>query len=169
MAGSLLVASPRLLDPNFYRTVVLIIEHNDDGALGIVLNRPTDEQVSTHLPDWADRASEDEVIHVGGPVQTDVAIALGQTEVGEPTGVSGLTMVDVTDPGAAGPRFRIYAGYAGWSAGQLEAELATGSWYLVSAHPDDPFVEDDLWRRVLRRQKGPLSVVSTFPDNPDMN
>lgn len=170
MAGSLLVASPRLLDPNFFRTVVLVVEHNDDGALGIVLNRPTDEPVAAHLPNWASEESAEEVIYVGGPVQTDVAIALGQTELGEPTGLNGLSMVDVSYPLlASGTRVRIYAGYSGWSAGQLEAELATGSWYLVAAHPDDPFAEGDLWTQVLRRQRGPLSIVSTFPDDPSLN
>lgn len=171
IAGSLLVATPRLVDPNFHRTVVLMIEGDDDGVVGVVLNRPTLEPVAEHLPDWAERAVPPGMIHQGGPVEPEVAICLSLTPGGMPTGVSGLSLVDVTSPpDPDGPPVRIYSGYSGWGKGQLEEELEEGSWYVVQASPDDPFEEPEgQWRRVLRRQPGFLSVVSVYPDDIRMN
>lgn len=171
IAGSLLVATPRLIDPNFYRTVVLMIQADEDGVVGLVLNRPTSEPVVDHLPGWAERTVPPGVIHLGGPVEPEVAICLSLTPEGMPTGVAGLSIIDVTaDPDPQGPAVRIYSGYAGWGGAQLEAELEEGSWYVVQASPDDPFEEPQgQWRRVLRRQPGFLSVVATYPDDIRMN
>lgn len=171
LTGSLLVATPVLLDPNFYRTIVLLVQHDEEGCVGVVLNRPTTHMVADHLPEWADLAAPPATVHYGGPVDPAVAIGLALGTGGMPTGVPGLSMVDLSGPpeGHAAP-VRIYSGYAGWGAGQLETEIATGSWYVVQASPDDPFEPDeDQWRRVLRRQSGFLSVVSTFPDDPTLN
>lgn len=171
LAGNLLVATPILLDPHFYRTVVLLIQHDDDGCVGIVLNRPTGEQVTDHIPEWADRVADPSIINYGGPVEPDVAIGLSLTPSGMPTGVPGLSLIDLANPpGEDSAPVRIYSGYSGWGSDQLESEIATGSWYLVQASPDDPFDTDEgQWRRVLRRQPGFLSVVSTFPDDVAMN
>ena len=159
-----------LLDPNFFRTVVLLIQHDQDGALGIVLNRPTGEAVLDHLPDWSGVVSDPPVIHFGGPVQPDVALALGATDSGLATGLSGVSMLDLDVPPSFGAAVRVYSGYAGWSDGQLEDELAEGAWYLMSAHPDDPFSDaETLWRTVLRRQTSLVSIASTYPDDPGMN
>lgn len=171
LAGSLLVATPALLDPNFFRTVVLLLQHDQEGCVGVVLNRPTTEPVLDHLPEWATRVPDPGHIHYGGPVEPAVAIGLSLSPEGMPTGVPGLSLVDLTDPldGATQP-VRIYSGYSGWGNDQLEAEIATGSWYVVQASPDDPFDSDaGQWRRVLRRQPGFLSVVSTFPDDIELN
>ena len=170
-AGMLLIASPRLYDPNFYRTVVLLFQHDDDGSMGVVLNRVTTEKVSDHLPAWGDRAAEPGLVHFGGPVEPEVASGVSAGAAGEATGVPGLSIVDLgTDPGVEMARVRVYSGYAGWGQGQLEAELAEGSWYLVQASPDDPFADpDSLWSRVLRRQQGHLALVSTFPDDVSLN
>ena len=169
--GKLLIATPHLVDPNFYRTVVLLIQHDEEGCIGVVLNRETDQLVRDHLPDWTS-ASGDGLVHYGGPVEPQVAIGLGLTEEGMETGVPGLNMVDfdATPPADLSSRVRIYSGYAGWGQDQLESELATGSWYVVQASPDDPFEDPvDQWRRVLRRQPGFLSLVSSFPDDISMN
>ncbi len=170
-AGSLLVATPALLDPNFYRTVVLLLQHEEDGCVGVVLNRPTSEAVADHLPEWDHLVSEPKTVNYGGPVDPEIAIGLSLASVGMPTGVPGLRLVDLTTPpGDTHQPVRIYSGYSGWDSDQLEAEIAMGSWYVVQASPDDPFDTDEgQWRRVLRRQPGFLSVVSTFPDDASLN
>lgn len=171
LAGNLLVATPILLDPNFYRTVVLLLQHDEDGCVGVVLNRPTEEPVANHLPDWADHVPDPHTVNFGGPVEPAVAIGLSLAGDGMSTGVPGLSLVDLGDPPEVNSHpVRIYSGYSGWGTEQLETEIAMGSWYVVQASPDDPFDTDqDQWRRVLRRQPGFLSVVSTFPDDVTMN
>lgn len=171
LAGSLLVATPILLDPHFYRTVVLLIQHDEDGCVGIILNRPTGEAVADHLPHWAGLVTDPGTVSYGGPVDPSVAIGLALSPHGMATGVPGLTLIDLGDPpNSQSAPVRIYSGYSGWGADQLEGEIATGSWYVVQASPDDPFDTDEgQWRRVLRRQPGFLSVVSTFPDDVDLN
>lgn len=170
LAGNLLVATPALLDPNFFRTVVLVLQHDEEGCVGVVLNRPSDELVADHLPAWAPRVPEPGTVHYGGPVDPAVAIGLSLTGDGMPTGVPGLTLVDLsTEPEEDHP-VRIYSGYSGWGSEQLETEIAMGSWYVVQASPEDPFDNHDgQWRRVLRRQAGFLSAVSNFPDDPTLN
>lgn len=170
-AGKLLVATPRLLDPNFFRSVVLMLQHDEDGTVGVVLNRVTFESVEGHLPDWAAHVPPPGVVHFGGPVEPEVAIGLAITTEGMPSGVPGLSLVDLSsDPSPDHPSTRIYSGYAGWGSNQLEDELATGSWYVVQAAPDDPFDDPDgQWRRVLRRQPGHLALVSTYPDDITLN
>lgn len=170
-AGSLLVATPALLDPNFYRTVVLLLQHEEDGCVGVVLNRPTGQPVADHLPEWDDLVPEPRTVNYGGPVEPEIAIGLSLGSEGMPTGVPGLSLIDLGgSPGDAHHPVRIYSGYSGWGRDQLESEIATGSWYVVQASPDDPFDADEgQWRRVLRRQPGFLSVVSTFPDDATLN
>ncbi len=171
LAGQLLVATPRLIDPNFYRTVVLLLQHDEEGCVGVVLNRPTEELVVAHLPDWSEHVPEPGTVYYGGPVDPTIAIGLSLSSDGMPTGVPGLSVVDLTMPadGARHP-VQIYSGYAGWGSEQLEAEIAEGSWYVVQASPDDPFDSGDgMWRRILRRQPGFLAAVSTFPDDPSLN
>ena len=170
-AGMLLVATPRLYDPNFYRTVVLLIQHDDDGSVGVVLNRETTHLVSDHLPEWSDRAARPGFVHYGGPVDPEVAIGVMAGAAGEATGVPGLSIVDLGEtPDTRTAAVRVYSGYAGWGSGQLEAELAEGSWYLVQASPDDPFSDpEELWTTVLRRQNGYLALVSTYPDDVSLN
>ncbi|HJQ77036.1 MAG TPA: YqgE/AlgH family protein [Acidimicrobiia bacterium] len=171
LAGSLLVATPLLIDPHFFRTVVLLVQHDEEGCVGIVLNRPTEHLVSDHLPEWAEVVPPPATVYYGGPVDPAVAIGLSLSSTGMATGVPGLSMIDLGSPpdGHEHP-VRVYSGYSGWGADQLESEIAIGSWYVVQASPDDPFDSDEeQWRRVLRRQPGLLSVVSTFPDDPSLN
>lgn len=180
LTGRLLVATPLLGDPTFARSVVVILDHDEDGALGVVVNRPTSVDVAEVLPVWRPYATGPGVVFSGGPVATDAALALAQVPgAGEPMGwrrVSGaLGLVDLDVPpevvAAEIGALRIFAGYAGWAPGQLEAELAEGAWWVLEAEPGDAFSDAPqvLWRAVLRRQRGDLALVSTFPDDPSMN
>ena len=171
LAGQLIVATPALADPNFWRTVALIVQHDADGCVGLVLNRATEEPVNNHLPAWTQHVTEPKVVNYGGPVDPEVAIALGQTTAGESTGVPGLSIIDLeSDPAAHRGSVRIYSGYSGWDGGQLEDEVSSGAWYIVTARPDDPFQDlDSLWRSVLKRQLGMLSIVSTYTEETDLN
>lgn len=110
-------------------------------------------------------------VNYGGPVDPEIAIALGQTATGEPIGLPGVTLIDLeSDPALYSGSIRIYSGYAGWDRNQLEEEIGSGAWYVVPASPDDPFrTPETLWRGVLRRQAGLLSVVSTYPDDASLN
>jgi putative transcriptional regulator len=189
LTGRLLVATPALGDSNFERSVVLVLDHDEDGALGIVINRPTPVDVAEVLPVWQPLATEPGVLFQGGPVALDSALGLalvpGEGE-DEPLGwrrvVGRLGLVDLDVPpevlAAEVTRLRIFAGYAGWGAGQLEDELAEGAWYVVEARfgagvddAGDPFSDapEDLWRQVLRRQGGDLAMVSTYLDDPSLN
>lgn len=172
--GTLLVASPLLADPNFDRTVVFVLQHDGDGAVGVVLNRPSGEPVETHLPEWARRLEDPPVVFVGGPVDRAVAIGLVRSEhPTEPTALGGIGMVDLaSDPAAGTPgAVRVFSGYAGWGPGQAEAEMAEGAWLVVDATADDVFTQapEDLWSAVLRRQGGRVAMLATFPTDPSMN
>lgn len=173
-AGSLLVASPLLVDPNFYRTVVLVLQQDVDGAVGVVLNRPSEEPVESHLPEWTRRLADPPVVFVGGPVDRSVAIGLVRSDQPtEPTALGGVGMVDLgSDPAAGTPGpVRVFSGYAGWGPGQAEAEIAEGAWVVLDAVADDVFTKapDNLWPTVLRRQGGWLAMLATFPLDPSMN
>jgi putative transcriptional regulator len=189
--GRLLVAAPALLDPHFVRTVVLVLEHDpESGALGVVLTRPSETGVAEILADWAALATEPTVVHVGGPVAPSSAIGLAalrtEARAGVPAGsfaplpagehgalVLGTVDLDgdVTALAPAVAELRIFAGYAGWGVGQLEAEVSEGGWYVVDALPLDPFAAapDRLWRDVLTRQGPPLSLVTRMPRDPTQN
>jgi len=178
--GRLLVAEPMLGDPNFDRTVIFVVEHSDAGALGLVLNRPTDIAVAEALPTWTAVASEPAVLHVGGPVEERsgwcLARALDPEHLDGFVPVLGdLGLLDLErDPDEVAPWLaagRLYAGYSGWGPGQLDGELAEDAWYVVDAAPDDPFLPDGaaLWQRILARQPGPLSRLAHFPPDPSLN
>jgi|SRR6516162_5162038 len=186
LAGRLLVATPVLSDPNFRRTVVLVVEHEEEqGTLGVVLNRPTQVPVDQVLEPWMDLATSPSVVFSGGPVATNSALALALVPgTDEPVGwhpldgspaVARLGLVDLdAPPGLLAPAvasLRVYAGYAGWSAGQLEAEISEGAWYVLPAEQGDAFCAEPerLWPAVLRRQGGELAYVATYPDDPSLN
>jgi putative transcriptional regulator len=191
LAGHLLVASPRLADPNFSRRVVMVLEHGELGSLGVVLDRPGGVRVGELMPQWEEWATAPAELFTGGPVSRHALIGLVRldrrnspadgrpaTPVGWRLMVEGdrpVGTVDLgADPGSLAGSFigvRLFSGYAGWDAGQLEAEIDEGSWYVVRAEARDPISADPegLWRRVLRRQGGALAVVSGFPEDPAMN
>jgi putative transcriptional regulator len=169
--GRLVVAAQGLVDPNFAHTVVLLIEHDEDGAFGVVLNRPGDVPISEALAPWAALTAEPPVIFTGGPVQPEGVIALGRTHAptGAPEVLGGVEVVDLDgDPALAAAELRsvrLFSGYAGWAPGQLEAELADGGWFVVDADPADVVSSDpaNLWRAVLARQGGLFVTVSEDP------
>jgi putative transcriptional regulator len=177
LTGQLLVASPGLLDPNFRRTVVLVTEHNEDGAAGLVLNRPTDAEVSDVVPQLESLVDDGEPIFMGGPVQPNGVLVLGEfldpADAAVPLfGSLGFPSLEI--PEEIVPlttRRRIFAGYAGWGSGQLEDELAREDWILEEAKNDDAFTEspDELWADVLRRKGGIYELVARMPDDPSVN
>jgi putative transcriptional regulator len=181
--GSALVAAPGLQDPNFRRTVVLIIDHRRSGTLGVVLNRPSDVAVRDVLPLWGPHATVPRSLYVGGPVQRRAALCVAALPAGvDAEGTEGmikvrgsLALVDLdADPDLMAPRLRglrVFAGYAGWGGGQLAAEISRGDWLVVPALPDDVLAppDTDLWGRILRRQGMPLALLASYPTDPALN
>ena len=180
-SGVLLVATPALQDPNFADTVVLLLDVTEEGALGVVLNRPSQVLVADVLEPWCDVVAEPEVLFRGGPVGTDGALAVASLRDPQdpPVGwrpVAGLLgMVDLDTPpelvDGTLSAMRVFAGYAGWGAGQLDGEIEEGSWYVVSAEAGDAFRGDPagLRRDVMRRQPGMLAWHVNRPVDPDLN
>lgn len=180
--GRLLVATPPLEDPNFDRTVVYMIEHHADGALGVVVNRPSDEALGPPLERWDDLQAPPGTVFDGGPVERSALIALALTRRDLDGSNEALTTVSgrvvsadlTTDPAVLSDELhavRVFRGYAGWGAGQLDGEIAAGAWIVLDAEPDDPFSNDpdDLWRTVLRRQGGRLAWLAGAPDDLSVN
>lgn len=181
-AGRLLVASPTLKDPNFARTVVLILDHDHSGTLGVILNRPLEVEVRDVLPDWTGDVSEPGSLFGGGPVATDSALAIGvltaqadEAPLGWRAMYGRVGLVDLDTPvevlAGALTGLRIFAGYAGWSPGQLEDEISEGSWIVVDGADNDLTTESpvDLWAEVLRRQPGNVRLLATCPEDPSQN
>jgi putative transcriptional regulator len=186
LSGRLVVATPLLGDPNFRRTVILIVEDEpEEGTLGVVLNRPTEVQVGQVLESWTDLVTGPTVVFKGGPVSPNsalaLALALGDDE---PLGwrsldgsslMSRIGLVDLEAPPellAGGiTSLRVFAGYAGWGPGQLQAEIDEGAWYVLPGEPADAFLAEpeQLWPAVLRRQGGDFAIVATYPDDPMLN
>ncbi len=175
LKGQLLLASAGLLDPNFHRTVVLIAEHSEEGAMGIVLNRPGDVSVGEATPPLEPLVGPGEPVFVGGPVEPQSVVVLAEFD--DPAEAAALVLEDIgflaaeTEVEPATRRARVFAGYAGWTAGQLEAELAESSWIIEPALPEDVFAGagEDLWSAVLRRKGGPFGVLSLMPPDPSLN
>lgn len=193
--GRLLVAEPTLQDPNFHRTVIYLIEHSADGALGLVLNRPGEIEVRDAVPAWAPYVDGDTRVFLGGPVSPEGAICLARCRTEGPpaagildeeepdvdphaafrpitTSIGVVNLhADPSDAPAGISDLRVFAGYSGWEGGQLETELDVGGWYVVRADDDDVFTTspETLWRDVLRRQRGPLRAIAHYPDDPTVN
>ena len=179
LKGLLLVANPAMGDENFDRTVVLLLEHSDEGALGLVLNRPTGTHVADPLPGWEPLAASPSVVFVGGPVSPESAICLARPRSEPFDGwtdlVGGLGALDLTrDPDEVGhdvDELRVFAGYAGWAPGQLEAEIDGGGWFVAAPEKADALTDDPdtLWRDVVRRQRGRVQLFADYPADPSTN
>jgi putative transcriptional regulator len=176
--GTLLIASPALTDPNFHRAVVLIAEHSPDGAMGLILNRPLHITVEEAVPPLAALVTADEPVHEGGPVQPESVLVLG--DFVDPSQAPAVAFgsvgflpggEDLPLPGDTLRRARVFAGYAGWGAGQLEGELEEQAWFTIPAAVDDCFTDDPerLWRRALRRRGGHAAMLALLPDDPTRN
>jgi putative transcriptional regulator len=177
LQGQLLIASPSLLDSNFRRTVVLVTEHSGEGAAGLVLNRPSPASVSELVPELEPVVEDDEQVWLGGPVQRNAVLVLGEFVDPEDAAVplfGALGFPSLEEPDEVVPattRRRVFAGYAGWGAGQLESELGREDWIIEPAQPDDAFTEapDELWAEVLRRKGGIYELVARIPEDPSVN
>jgi putative transcriptional regulator len=180
LRGKLLAAGPGLIDPNFVRTVVLVCDHGPDGALGVILNRPTGAAASLFLPEWSGYLTTPAVVFEGGPVQRETAVALAGLEPWPGDAdvlpvAHGVGLIDLS-PGpealaGALVDLRVFSGYAGWGMDQLESEVAGGDWFVLESERPDLFPPDaaELWRRVLRRQGGRTAMYANFPDDPRDN
>jgi putative transcriptional regulator len=184
-AGQLLIAAPDLHDPNFDRTVVLLLDHDGSGSLGVVVNRPTELPVAEVLAPWSGFSSAPDVVFSGGPVGVDGALALAAFDsvpaaLGvRPRGwrpvIGGIGLIDLdSDPESLRGdlrALRIFAGYSGWGAGQLDSELSQGAWVVAESMPGDAFTRHPgrLWSDVLRRQPGELRFLATAPSDPSLN
>jgi putative transcriptional regulator len=178
LRGQLLIASPVIVDPNFRRTVVLIAEHSEEGAMGVVLNRPSEAKVEEAATPLDALVGPGEPIYAGGPVEPAAVVVLAEFDDPEDAATIVVDRVgfmrsdaSVEDVNAHTSRARVFAGYAGWGGGQLEAEIAEGSWYVVDSATSDLFAVDPtgLWAAVLRRQPGELAWMSTRPLDPTVN
>jgi len=181
-AGSALVAAPGLRDPNFCRTVVLIIEHRTTGTLGVVLNRPSDVPVRDVLPSWGPHATVPQ-LYIGGPMEQRAALCVAALPAGvDAERTAGMISVrgplalvnldaDAEEMATQLRGLRVFAGYAGWDQGQLAKEIDRGDWIVVPALPDDVLAPPgtDLWGHALRRQGLPLSLLATYPIDPIQN
>lgn len=181
--GSLLVSSTDLTEPAFRRTVIYMIEHNDAGSLGVVINRASEAAVQNVLPKWAPLTANPCALYVGGPVKQDSALCLGTARNGARIdGIEGLrrvdgkvVMVDLdSDPEVVAPLIegiRIFAGYSGWTLGQLDSELERGDWIVTGSLPSDVLTPPrvDVWARVLRRQSFPLAMLASHPIEVERN
>jgi putative transcriptional regulator len=184
--GQLLVAAPSLDDPNFHHTVIFMLEHRTDGAVGVVINRALDTAVPSSLDDWAFYLMEPAAVFVGGPVETDALIGLASMKA--PVAGQSAEVIDAStqaawvmgtvdlslrpeEVAAEVGGVRIFRGYSGWGPLQLDAELASDSWIVVAAEPGDVFCTqpDRLWREVLRRQGGRVAWLANAPDDLSAN
>jgi putative transcriptional regulator len=178
LSGQLLLASPALMDPNFRRAVVLIGVHSEEGAMGVVLNRPSEVTVGEAVPALEQVLEEREPVYVGGPVQPSSIVFLAEFLDPSPAGLLVLGRIGFPAPDAdidelteATARRRVFAGYAGWGEGQLDAEVDQGDWIAHSAVPDDVFTEvpEELWSNVLTRKGGSYALVARMPPDPSVN
>lgn len=176
--GQLLIAGPTLLDPNFWRTVVLMVEHTDDGALGLVLNRPSETTVGEAVPQLDEVVDPEEQLFVGGPVQPSSVIVLAEFEDPDDAALIAFDDIGVLGTGpspdefAAGVRAgRAFVGHAGWGPGQLDSELERGDWILEPARREDAFTvaATELWSEVLVRKGGSYALIARMPPDPSVN
>jgi putative transcriptional regulator len=178
LRGRLLVASPALQDPNFTRTVVLIAEHTPEGAMGVVLNRPMELEIAEASPVLTVLGAEEEHVFAGGPVQPNGVMVLARFAAPAQPGVAitgDLGFVGAEDDlhviAESVDQARVFAGHAGWAAGQLDAELEDEGWIVADLEPGDPFTADPdaLWSTVLQRLGGSFALVARMPDDPSLN
>ena len=177
LRGQLLIAGPSLWDPNFRRTVLLIGQHDEDGAVGVILNRAAEVTVAEAVPMLGSLVPDDELLFIGGPVQPLAAVVVADFEDPSVAAILALETIGFL-PAETGPddlvglrRARVFAGYAGWGGGQLEAEIAEDSWIAEPARPSDVFAPDPsrLWEDVLKRKGRAFDLMRLMPMDPTTN
>ena len=171
MRGHLLIAAPSLFD-YFRRTVVLVLEHTPEGAMGVVLGRETETLVADAVPPLAELADDGDVVYLGGPVAPEAVVALGEFENPAEAGTQVVGSLGTLDPDGANDslrRMRVFAGYAGWAPGQLDGELDQDAWIVQPADPADPFRDGDIWSDALGRKGGRYRLMATMPADPSLN
>ena len=176
LQGKLLVSSPALHDPNFRKTVVLVAHHDDEGAMGLVLSRPSELAAVDAVPALEGLPGATDPVFVGGPVQPDAFMVLAEFDDVEDAAAPimeqlGFMAAESEPEDLSIRRMRLFAGYSGWGTGQLEAELEESSWIVVDALTDDAFADDPdvLWRAVLQRKGGPFELMVDMPFDPGLN
>ena len=180
-AGELLVSRPDMADPNFDGTITFVLEHGDEGAVGVVINRPSQLSITDAFPDWSALVPSPGMVFQGGPVQTNGIIALGRHRNDAPAEGRfdlplGLVSVDLDQQPALAEasglqELRVFAGYAGWGTGQLEGEIANHAWWVLPGSADDVFSTSptQLWATVMRRSGGELRWFANLPGDPSVN
>jgi putative transcriptional regulator len=171
LRGHLLIAAPSLFD-YFRRTVVLVLEHTPDGAMGVVLGRSSETQVADAVPALAELPNADDVVYLGGPVAPQAVVALGDFGRLDEAGKLVVGSLGTLDPDGTNEslrRMRVFAGYAGWGPGQLDGELEAKAWIVEAADPDDPFRAGDIWSDALERKGGRYRLMATMPADPSQN
>ena len=179
LRGKLLIASPALIDPNFHRTVILIAEHTEEGAMGLVLNRPAETLVADVVPDLSELADVGAPVYFGGPVASDSVIVLAEFDdpavagvlLDDDLGFVGSESAEAGDLTSGVRRARVYAGHSGWGPGQLEGELEEESWIIEPPQRAEIFADDadGLWAAVLRRKGREYALLATMPPDPSVN
>ena len=171
MRGHLLIAAPSLFD-YFRRTVVLVLEHTEEGAMGVVLGRSSETRVADAVPVLAELPGADDLVYLGGPVSPQSVVALGdfgRPEEADTQVVGSLGTLDPEAPNESLRRLRVFAGYAGWAPGQLDDELEEDAWIVQAAEPADPFRSGDIWPEALGRKGGSYRLMATMPADPSLN
>jgi putative transcriptional regulator len=178
LQGKLLIAAPALIDPNFARTVVLVAAHSEEGALGLVLNRPLDTPLVEIAPVLEQLAEPGAVLHSGGPVAPESAVLLA--DFADPSLAALLIFGDIGLPSASCElsdletgvrRARVFAGHSGWGPGQLDAELEQDAWFVGQLAPDELWRADStlLWSTTLSRKGGAYALLARMPADPSVN
>ena len=170
LKGKILIAAPSLFD-FFRRTVVLVVEHSEKGAFGVVLNRRADAEVLEQVPDLGPLVERGAPLSVGGPVSPDSIVVLGEFDDASRSAGAVTGRIGVVDPDVASEvhRARVFVGHAGWGPGQLDEEVEEESWIVGELEDEDVFSEEDLWAEALARRGGDFQILATMPDNPSLN
>ena len=172
--GCFLVATPIITSPPFWRTVIFVLTHDEDGTVGVILNTPTELAAENYIEGVTGRLSAPELVFIGGPVQPETAIAVarpGTSDSVDTIADSGIGTVDLTANLEFLHDLRIFAGYAGWDSQQLALEMQEGAWWVVRCDPSEVFTDEieDMWRRCVQRAPGNIPLYRTYPADPTEN
>jgi putative transcriptional regulator len=184
LRGQFLIATRRLRDPNFFRSVVLIVEHGKEGAMGLIVNRPSSVTVARALEEHFELPETGELVYIGGPVEPSALFILHNSrdlDAGERPvvpgvfiGSSGTVFEDVVRSAESGDtdlRFRVLCGCAGWAPGQLEGEVSRGDWLVRPGNNELTFSPNpyEVWEEAVGMLSTEMGVLPSAPGNPEWN